>query len=76
MASGPAEQFELDKEKLVTYVDDRSARYAFHSGESFRYERLPLGTRVIYPPPPLPPLPDVDGAIEEALENPLACDPL
>lgn len=76
MASGPVEQFELDKEKLVTYVDDRSARYAFHSGESFRYERLPLGTRVIYPPPPLPPLPDVDGAIEEALENPLACDPL
>ena len=71
-----APSLEIDKEKLVTFVEDPKDRYVFHSGEGFRYERLPVGTRVIYPPPPLPPLPDVDGSIEEALENPLNCDPL
>ena len=76
MAKTSAAQVELDKEKLVTYVDDPKARYVFHNGEGFRYERLPLGTRVIYPPPPLPGLSDVDGEIEAALENPLGCDPL
>ncbi|MSQ11883.1 MAG: DUF2088 domain-containing protein [Dehalococcoidia bacterium] len=69
-------QTELDKAALVTYVDDPKRRYVFHSGEAFRYERLPVGTRVIHPPPPLPPLQDVDGAIEHALEHPLDSDPL
>ena len=76
MAKTSADHVDLDKEKLVTYVEDRKARYAFHSGESFRYERLPLGTRVIYPPPPLPGIADLDEEIETALENPLGCDPL
>ena len=67
---------ELDKEALVTYVERPNDRYYFYSGEAFRHEKLPVGTRVIYPPPPLPPLPDLDSAIEEALENPLGCDPL
>ena len=71
-----APSLEIDKEKLVTFVEDPKDRYVFHSGEGFRYERLPVGTRVIYPPPPLPPLADVDGSIDEALENPLNCDPL
>jgi hypothetical protein len=46
------------------------------NGEGFRFESLPVGTRVIYPPPPLPPLQDVGGAIEAALENPIGSDPL
>ena len=65
----------FDKAELVQYVDDDS-RYVFHQGESFRFERLPLGTRVIYPPPPKPAIEDMDGAIEEALENPMGADPL
>ena len=65
----------FDKGELVHYVDDDS-RYVFHQGESFRFERLPLGTRVIYPPPPMPAIEDMDGAIEEALENPMGADPL
>ncbi len=76
MSDGTPGATELDKAALVTYVERPNDRYYFHKGEGFRYERLPEGTRVIYPPPPLPPLPDLDGAIEEALENPLGCDPL
>ena len=67
---------DFDKSKLVTYVEKPNRRYIFHKGEGFRYERLPVGTRVIYPPPPLPAIADVDGAIEEALEHPLGSDPL
>lgn len=76
MSEAPQGPAELDREKLVTYVDRPDDRYVFHYGEAFRFERLPVGTRVIYPPPPLPPLADLDGAIESALENPLGCDPL
>ena len=65
----------FDKSELVRYVDDNS-RYVFHQGESFRFERLPMGTRVIYPPAPKPAIEDMDAAIEEALENPLGADPL
>ena len=65
----------FDKAELVQYVDDDS-RYVFHQGESFRFERLPMGTRVIYPPPPKPAIEDMDGAMEEALENPMGADPL
>ncbi len=65
----------FDKSQLVRYVDDDS-RYVFHYGEGFRFERLPMGTRVVYPPPPLPGIEDMDAAIEHALENPLGADPL
>ena len=57
-------------------MDQPRRRYMLHNGEGFRFERLPVGTRLIYPPPPLPPVLDVDAAIETALENPLGCDPL
>jgi hypothetical protein len=66
---------EIDKEALITYVERPDERYCFYSGEAFRYEKLPVGTRVIYPPPPLDPIPDLDDAIENALENPMGCDP-
>jgi hypothetical protein len=67
---------ELNKEALVTYVERPNDRYYFYKGEGFRHERLPVGTRVIYSPPPLPAIPDLDSSIDEALENPLGCDPL
>ncbi len=70
---GPAE---VDKEELVAYVERADRRYLFHYGEAFRYERLPVGTRVVYPPPPMAPIADVDGAIEDALDHPVGCDPL
>ena len=67
---------ELNKEALITYVERPNDRYYFYKGEGFRHEKLPVGTRVIYSPPPLPAIPDLDSAIDEALENPLGCDPL
>ncbi|MDP9497500.1 MAG: nickel-dependent lactate racemase [Actinomycetota bacterium] len=57
-------------------VDERTPPLLVHSGESFGLERFPLGTRVIYPPEPLPGLPDVRAAIADALEHPIDSEPL
>ncbi|HJT79533.1 MAG TPA: lactate racemase domain-containing protein [Gemmataceae bacterium] len=66
----------LDRSACMHTVDGRPEPFLFHCGEQFLWEPLPPGTRVLYPPPPLPPLPDPDAAIEHALENPLGADPL
>ena len=55
---------------------DGRKRYLVHYGEGFKYERFPRGTRVIYPPPPLDPVPDRRAAIEHAIDHPLESDPL
>ena len=47
-----------------------------HEGEGFRLERLPLGSRVIYPPDSLPGLRNVDAAIERSLSSPIGIEPL
>ncbi|MBI4553467.1 MAG: DUF2088 domain-containing protein [Candidatus Latescibacteria bacterium] len=60
----------------IRYVEKKSEKILFHYGEGFMSESLPVGTRVIYPPPPLRAIQDVDQAIEHALEHPLGCDPL
>lgn len=65
-----------ERKRLTTYVEDEGKRYLFHYGEGFIADRLPKGTRVLYPPPPLRPVRDVRGAIEQALEHPLGADPL
>jgi hypothetical protein len=57
---------------LVLDVDRSTPPILFHHGEGFRLEKLPPGrSRVIYPAEPLDGLPNPDGAIREALENPL-----
>jgi len=61
---------------LVLTVDERTPPLLMHSGESFHLQEFPLGSRVIYPPESLPGLPDVDAAIEAALQQPLDCEPL
>jgi hypothetical protein len=49
----------------------------FWRGENFSLEKLPAGrSRVIYPPEPLAPIDDIDGAIRNALLNPHDQDPL
>jgi hypothetical protein len=50
--------------------------FFFHRGEGYERHRLPVGTTVIYPNDSLDPLPDRRAAIEEAVDNPLGCDPL
>jgi lactate racemase len=61
---------------LVVTLNRRSQPRLIPFGEDFLVEKLPAGTRVIYPPPPLEPLPDPDTAIRYALLHPLNADPL
>ncbi len=57
---------------FVLDVDRNSPPIVFHHGEGFRLEKLPAGrSRVIYPAEPLEGLPDPDGAIRDALLNPI-----
>ncbi len=67
---------ELDKGKLIRYVERSNERFYFHYGEGFLWEKLPVGTRVIYPPPTLPPIDNPRQAIEHAIEHPYGCEPL
>ncbi len=55
---------------LVVKVNRRSERRIIPYGEEFLFEKLPVGTRVIYPPPPMDPVADADQAIRYALTIP------
>jgi lactate racemase len=55
----------------VLEVDRSTPPLLMWHGESFRLERFPSGSRVVYPPEPLKPIEDPDAAIRAALENPL-----
>ncbi|MCA1691790.1 MAG: nickel-dependent lactate racemase, partial [Actinobacteria bacterium] len=62
---------------FVLEVDRSTPPILFHSGEGFNLERLPSGSRVVYPNEPLAALEDPDAAIRHALLNPLGdSDPL
>jgi hypothetical protein len=67
---------ELDRSDCIRTVQNGGEHFLFNHGEQFLWEPLPAGTRVIYPPRPLPALDDPDAAIESAIENPLGADPL
>jgi len=56
---------------FVLEVDRSTPPTLMWHGEGFRLERLPVGSRVIYAPEPLDALDDPDGAIRDALANPL-----
>ncbi len=66
----------MSRPGFVLEVDERTPPLLFHHGEGFRLERLPLGTRVVYPREPLPPIPDVGSAIRQALDHPENSEPL
>src|SRR4051795_3489980 len=84
MSAAPARMIErahrrraaAEREACVFAVQERPPPPLFHAGESFRLERLPVGSRIVYPPPPLPGLADVEAAIAAALDSPLGMDPL
>jgi len=62
---------------LVLEVDRTTPPILFHHGEGLRLEKLPVGSRVVYPNEPLDPVRDPERAIAEALANPLGDrDPL
>src|SRR5947207_1461522 len=60
----------------IVYIDSDSAPRIMPSGEDFILEDIPVGTRVIYPNPPIKGLPNREAAIRYALNHPLGCDPL
>ncbi len=60
----------------TVFIDTDSAPRVIHFGEDFWEEDLPVGTRVIYPKPPIQGLPNRRAAIRYALNHPLGCDPL
>jgi len=62
-------------EQIVTIERDSPPRVIF-SGEDLLLEDLPVGTRVIYPKPPIEGLSNVKSAIRWALNHPEGCDPL
>ena len=61
---------------LVVTINRRSAERLIPCGDEFLYQKLPVGTRVIYSPPPLEELPDAGQAIRYALLRPENSDPL
>jgi lactate racemase len=56
---------------FVLDVDRSTPPTLFWHGEGFRLERLPPGSRAVYPPEPLEPLKDPDDAVRHALLHPL-----
>ncbi|MGH2726134.1 MAG: lactate racemase domain-containing protein, partial [Actinomycetota bacterium] len=66
----------MSRPGFVLEVDERTPPLLFHHGEGFRLEKLPLGTRVVYPPEALTGIRDVDAAIDRALEEPRGSEPL
>ncbi|TMM17666.1 MAG: DUF2088 domain-containing protein [Actinobacteria bacterium] len=56
---------------FVLEVDRSTPATLIWHGEGFRLERLPVGSRVVYPPEALSPLEDPDAAIRHALLHPL-----
>ena len=60
----------------VIEVDRNTPPTLFHFGEGVRLERLPLGSRIIYPPDPLEPIAHPERAIRRALAHPIDDDPL
>ena len=75
-ADRPRRRPAAEREACVVEIAEKSPPTLFHAGESFRLERLPVGSRVVHPPPPLKGLADLDAAIDQALDEPLGSDPL
>ncbi len=72
----PVHQRGDEREACVVEVHERFPPVMFQAGESFQLERLPVGSRIVYPPPPLRGLADPYAAIAAALDAPLGMDPL
>ncbi|MCU1485689.1 MAG: hypothetical protein JWN67_2435, partial [Actinomycetia bacterium] len=61
---------------FVLEVDRSTPPTLFMHGEGFKLERLPVGSRIIYPAEAVPTIKDPDAAIRHALEHPIGQDPL
>jgi hypothetical protein len=66
----------MSRPGFATILEKNSPPMWFYAGDGFHYEKLPEGTRVIYAPGPFEPLADPNVAIERALLEPHAMEPL
>jgi hypothetical protein len=71
---GPTPRHKEDDQ--VVYIDNDSAPRILFSGEDLLLEDLPVGTRVVYPKPPIEGLVNPGAAIRYALNHPLEAEPL
>ncbi len=60
----------------IVYLDKHSAPRVMFSGDRLVEVDLPVGTRCIYPKPPMAGLKDVDAAIRYAINHPYGTEPL
>ena len=65
-----------DEESHIVITEKGSPPRVMFYGEDFWVEDLPVGTRVIFPRPPLEGVPNVKAAIRYALNHPEGMDPL
>src|SRR6476620_4357692 len=65
-----------DEESHIVTTEKGSPPRLIFSGEDFLLEDLPVGTRVIFPRPPLAPVPNLKAAIRYAINHPHGMDPL
>ena len=60
----------------IVYLDKHSAPRVQFCGDNLIEVDLPVGTRCIYPKPPLEPIKDLDAAIRYAITHPHGSEPL
>lgn len=60
----------------IIYTEADSPARVLHFGEDFLEEHLPVGSRVIFPNPPMQGLSNPAAAIRYAINHPEGCDPL
>ncbi len=65
-----------DEESQIAITEKGSPPRVIFSGEDFLLEDLPIGTRVIYPRPPLEGVPNLKAAIRWSINHPEGMDPL
>ena len=66
----------MSRPGAVIEVDRNTPPALFHYGEGVRLERLPLGSRIVYAPDPIPPITHAERAVRRALAHPVDDDPL
>lgn len=66
----------IDREGLVRIYEKNDPPLFLMNGESFRFAKMPVGTRVLYARSPFPGFSNLRAEAEEAIDNPIGMDPL
>ncbi|MCY4588911.1 MAG: lactate racemase domain-containing protein [Bryobacterales bacterium] len=67
---------QVSSQGCVVHLEANSAKRLLWHGEDLLDVKLPAGTRVVYPKPTIPGIPDRDEGIRYALKNPEEMEPL